>query len=84
MILKVLKSHFFGNKFIKIGMLQPNTNVSETIDSSESLIKQLRYEIIFLRVKLRDKNNSVKCVLGQLSKGNGAVCSDTGRPSYRK
>ena len=36
-------------------MLQPNTNVSETIDSLESLIKQLRDENIFLRVKLRDK-----------------------------
>ena len=30
-------------------MLQPNANVSESIDSSEKLIKQLQNEIILLR-----------------------------------
>ena len=30
-------------------MLQPNTNASESIDSSEKIIKQLQNEIIFLR-----------------------------------
>ena len=52
----------------KMGMLQPNTNVSESIDSSERLIKQLQDEIIFLKEELTNKNNTIKCVLDQLSK----------------
>ena len=52
----------------KMEMLQPNTNVSESIDSSERLIKQLQDEIKFLREELTNKNNTIKCVLDQLSK----------------
>ena len=52
----------------KMEMLQPNTNVSEPIDSSERLIKQLQDEIIFLKEELTNKNNTIKCVLDQLSK----------------
>ena len=52
----------------KMEMLQPNTNVSESIDSSERLIKQLQDEIKFLREELTNKNNMIKCVLDQLSK----------------
>ena len=49
-------------------ILQPNTNVSESIDSSEELWK---------------KNNTIECVLDQLSKRDATVCSNTERPSYR-
>ena len=52
----------------KMEMLQPNTNVSESIDSSERPIKQLQDEIKFLREELTNKNNTIKCVLDQLSK----------------
>ena len=52
----------------KMEMLQPNTNVSESIDSSERLIKQLQDETKFLREELTNKNNTIKCVLDQLSK----------------
>ena len=52
----------------KMEMLQPNTNVSESIDSSEKPIKQLQDEIKFLREELTNKNNTIKCVLDQLSK----------------
>ena len=65
-------------------MLQPNTNVSESIDLSERLIKQFQDEIIFFRQELRNKDNTIKCVLDQLSKCDGIVCSNTERPSYRK
>ena len=44
-------------------MLQPNTNVSESIDLSERVIKQLQNEIIFLSEELRNKNNTIKCAL---------------------
>ena len=64
--------------------LQPNTNVSESIDLSERLIKQFQDEIIFFRQELRNKDNRIKCVLDQLSKCDGTVCSNTQRPSYRK
>ena len=33
---------------------------------------------------MRNKNNTIKCVLDQLSKRDGTVCSNTERPSYRK
>ena len=46
-------------------MLQKNSNVSESIVSSERLIKQLQDEIIFLRRELRNKNNTIKWVLDQ-------------------
>ena len=49
---------------------------------SERLIKQLD-EIIFLREELWKKNNTIKCVLDQLSKRDATVCSNTERPSYR-
>ena len=49
-------------------MSQLNTNVSELTDSSERQIKQLQDEIIFLREDMRDKNNTIKYVLRQLSK----------------
>ena len=65
-------------------MLQPNTNVSESNDSSERLIKQLQDEITFFRHELRNKDNTIKCVLDQLSKRDRTVCSNTERPSYRK
>ena len=55
-------------------ILQPNTNVSESIDSSKKLIKQLQNEIILLREELRNKNNTIKHVLDQLSKRDGMVC----------
>ena len=58
-------------------MLQPNTNVSESIDSSERITKQLQDEIIFLSEELRNKNNTIKCILDQLSKRDGTVCSNT-------
>ena len=57
-------------------MLQPNTNVSESIDSSERLLKPVQDEFIFLRDELKNKNNTIKCVLDQLSKRN-KVCSNT-------
>ena len=57
-------------------MLQPNTNVSESIDSSERLLKPVQDEFIFLRDELKNKNNTIKCVLDQLSKHN-KVCSNT-------
>ena len=56
-------------------MLQPNTNVSESIDSSERLLKPVQDEFIFLRDELKNKNNAIKCVLDQLSKRN-KVCSN--------
>ena len=65
-------------------MLQPYTNVSESINSSERLIKQLQDEITFFRQELRNKDNTIKCVLDQLSKRDGTVCSNTERPTYRK
>ena len=45
-----MKESFFSeiNSF-KMEMLQPNINVSESIDSSKRLIKQRQDEIIFLR-----------------------------------
>ena len=64
--------------------LQPNTNVSESNDSSERPIKQLQYEIVFLRDKLKNKNNLIRCVLDHLSLGDGIVCSNTEVASYRK
>ena len=57
-------------------MLQPNTNVSESIDSSERLLKPVQDEFIFLRDELKNKNNAIKFVLDQLSKRN-KVCSNT-------
>ena len=42
------ESFFSEINSFKIEMLQPNTNVLESIDSSERLIKQLQVEIIFL------------------------------------
>ena len=65
-------------------MLQLYTNVSESINSSERLIKQLQDEITFFRQELRNKDNTIKCVLDQLSKRDRTVCSNTERPSYRK
>ena len=64
--------------------LQPNTNVLELIDSLERLIKQLQGVVMFLREESRNKINTIKCTLDQLSKRDGTVCSDTERPSYRK
>ena len=61
-------------------MLQPNTNVSESIDSLERLIKRLQDEIIFLREELRNKNNTIKCGLDQLSKRDGTIFSYTKCP----
>ena len=85
MITKVWKNHYFSeiNSF-KMEMLQPNTNASESIHSSEKIIKQLQNEIIFLREEWRNKNNIIKCVLDQLSKRDGNVCSNTECYSYRK
>ena len=57
-------------------MLQPNINVSESVDSSERPISkwnQLHDEIGFLREELKNKNNKSKSVLGQLSKRDGTV-----------
>ena len=42
------ESFFSEINSFKTEMLQPNTNVLESIDSSERLIKQLQVEIIFL------------------------------------
>ena len=50
---------FLGNKFIQ------NGNVPGYI---ERLIKQLQDEVIFFREELRNKNDTIKCVLDQLSK----------------
>ena len=58
-------------------MLQPNTNVSESIDSSERLLKPVQDEFIFLRDELKNKNNTIKCVLDQLSRRDETVCSNT-------
>ena len=55
-------------------MSQSNANVSESVDSSEKLIKQLQNEIILLREELRNTNNTIKHVLDQLSKCDGTVC----------
>ena len=44
-------------------MLQPITTVSESTDSSQRLIKQLQDELILLREELRNKNNTIKCLL---------------------
>ena len=57
---------------------------TESIDSSERLTKQFQDESILLREDFRDKNNTIKCVIDQLSKRDGTVCSSTERPSYRK
>ena len=65
-------------------MLQKNSNVSKSIVSSERLIKQLQVEIIFLRQEMRNKNNTIKWVLDQLSRRDGTSCSNTERTSYRK
>ena len=61
----------------KMDMLQPNTNVSELIDSSERLLKPVQDEFIFLRDELKNKNNTIKCVLDQLSRRDETVCSNT-------
>ena len=42
------ESLFFGNKFIQNGNVTAKSNASESIDSSEKIIKQLQNEIIFL------------------------------------
>ena len=39
---------------------------------------------MFLREESRNKINTIKCTLDQLSKRDGTVCSDTERPIYRK
>ena len=79
------KVSFFSEiKSFKMEMLQKNSNVSESIVSSERLIKQLQDEIIFLRQELRNINNTIKWVLDQLSSRDGTVCSNTERTSYRK
>ena len=61
-----VKESFFSeiNSF-KMEMMQPNTDISESIDSSERLIKQLEDEIIFAREELTNKNNKIKYVLDQ-------------------
>ena len=85
MILKLWQNHFFSEiNLFKMEKLQPNTNVSESNDSSERPIKQLQYEIVFLRDKLKNKNNLIRCVLDHLSLGDGIVCSNTEVASYRK
>ena len=43
------ESFFLEINSFKMEMLQPNINVSESIDSSKRLIKQRQDEIIFLR-----------------------------------
>ena len=58
-------------------ILQLNTNVSESIDSSERLLKPVQDEVIFLRDELKNKNNTIKCVLDQLSRRDETVCSNT-------
>ena len=61
-----MKESFFSEiNLFKMKILQPNANVSELVDSSE--IKQLQDEIIFLREELKNKNNTIKYVLDQLS-----------------
>ena len=75
---------FLEINLFKMEFLQPNTNVLELIDSSERLIKQLQGVVMFLREESRNKINTIKCTLDQLSKPDGTVCSDTERPSYRK
>ena len=75
---------FLEINLFKMEFLQPNTNVLELIDSSERLIKQLQGIVMFLREESRNKINTIKCTLDQLSKRDGTVCSDTERPSYRK
>lgn len=75
---------FLEINLFKMEFLQPNTNVLELIDSSERLIKQLQGVVMFLREESRNKINTIKCTLDQLSKRDGTVCSDTERPSYRK
>ena len=75
---------FLEINLFKIEFLQPNTDVLELIDSSERLIKQLQGVVMFLREESRNKINTIKCTLDQLSKRDGTVCSDTERPSYRK
>ena len=74
------ESFFSEINSFKMEMLQPNTNVSESIDSLERLIKWLQDEIIFLRVELRNKNNTIKCGLDQLSKRDGTIFSNTKCP----
>ena len=75
---------FLEINLFKMEFLQPNTNVLELIDSSERLIKQLQGVVMFLREESRNKINTIKCTLDQLSKRDGTVFSDTERPSYRK
>ena len=77
-----VKESFFSeiNSF-KMEMMQPNTDISESIDSSERLIKQLEDEIIFAREELTNKNNKIKYVLDQSVMG---LCSNTECHSYRK
>ena len=75
---------FLEINLFKMEFLQPNTNVLELIDSLERLIKQLQGVVMFLREESRNKINTIKCTLDQLSKRDGTVCSDTERPSYRK
>ena len=75
---------FLEINLFKMEFLQPNTNVLELIDSSERLIKQLQGVVMFLREESRNKINTIKCTLDQLSKRDGTVCSGTERPSYRK
>ena len=80
-----MKESFFSEiNSLKMEMLQPNTKISESTDSAERLIKQLQDEIIFLREELRNKNITIKCVLDQLSKRDGAACSSTECHSYRE
>ena len=47
---------------------------TESIDSSERLTKQFQDESILLREDFRDKNNTIKCVIDELSKRDGTVC----------
>ena len=60
-----VKESFSEINSFKMEMMQPNTDISESIDSSERLIKQLQDEIIFAREELTNKNNKIKCVLDQ-------------------
>ena len=60
-----VKESFSEINSFKMEMMQPNTDISESIDSSERLIKQLQDEIIFAREELTNENNKIKCVLDQ-------------------
>ena len=70
----MIESFFSEMNLFKTKMLQLNANDLESVDSSERLMKQLQDEIIFLREKLRNKNNTIKYVLDQLSRRGGTVC----------